>query len=172
MFAVCLIVSLAASVALNVDKFYRYVPEHVQPSMIAVTIGGLQKAESNTTVLVGKLANQNLCQVMQGFELNALRVLQFHEGSLIVQCPPDTQSAADAQVVPTKNVTILISPDEISFARSCRRQAQPTIVSPDKSETLWAITVSAAPGPPATFLTRLARQVSGMCPALAALPPS
>ena len=171
-FVLVLLATLIAAVALNVDEFYRYMPAHVEPSDMAMTLAGIQKAGDETTILAGRASNANLCQMLQGFEIDTTRVLQFQNGSLVERCPPPNPPSTTMQQVPTKSVTVLIAPQEVSFARSCTQQPESWIVRQDRSYTLWAITVPVVSGPPATFLTRLASQVTGMCPALIALPPS
>jgi hypothetical protein len=176
-FGFWLIAALGASVVLNFDMFYRDMPREVQPALIALTIGGLQKSGGDTTILTGRTSDGNLCQVLLGYEIDTSRVLRFQSGALVEQCPPDTPIPASVQPAPTANVTVLIAPGDVVSAQTCTRTLEPLVVSPSGAETLWAetmwaITIAVAPGSPATFLTRLASQVKGMCPALAALPPN
>ena len=171
-FALCLTAALVASVALNVDKFYRYMPEHVSPTDIAMTIGGIQKAAANTIILAGKTSNNNLCQVLQGFEIDPTRVLRFQGGALVEQCPSGAPALADLQPQPASTITILIAPEEVALARSCSPVPLPFLVSPDRSRTLWAITLPAVVGSPATSPELPAGRAAGACPALTVMPPS
>ncbi|MDB5074479.1 MAG: hypothetical protein JWO42_658 [Chloroflexi bacterium] len=87
--AVALIVgaALVGALVLNVDRFYHTMPDREQPTSIALTLGALQQTSGSTTLLAGRLANNNLGQVLDGFGVDAARVLYFQNGLPTVECP-------------------------------------------------------------------------------------
>jgi len=171
-YALCVTSFVVAALALNFQEFYYDMPQQVQPTLLAMTIGGMQETPDRTTILAGAVANNNLCIALQGFEFDFTKVLRFQDGVLTWACPSFLPIAMNEPVIAGSSVQILIAPSQVADAAACGVQPKPLLVSPNGNETLWALSIAVPPGAAAVSAASMAQQVTMRCPALVSLPGS
>ena len=157
---------LVMAVVLNGYRFYVTMPRQLQVSPIAMTLGALQAAPDSTAVLAGALSDANLCQVLDGFEIDSRTVLRFQGQQLVTQCPSPQTGFAVRQ-----SVRVILNDQARAVMARCGVRPERVLLAPN-GQALWGIRFRVSAVAPAPSAGDVSRRIMGLCRPLAGLRPS
>jgi len=161
-FATCLTITLTAAVALNGYRFYVAMPQQLVVSPIAMTIGAITAAPQSVAVLGGALSDGNLCQALDGFEIDPATVLHVtterRQQRLTPLCP------TTRPLTPRPRALVALSDQAPPTAGACSARLTRLVLAPNHQQALWGYLVDVVSQPASDYVARVSRRVVQLCP--------
>lgn len=165
LYPIVMVTALIGALILNGYHFYVTVPRTLNEDVIALDLGAMDAAPQQMIILVGDSANNNLCQVLDGYGKNTGAVLHFQDQRLQPLC------LAYMDRSPTYYAQAMVVMDKagLQAVTRCHLLLWKLAVSPNHDQTAWGYHLWISIDPKGAYLDRLAGTIKGRCSRLSTL---